>query len=39
MMALPFYFIFKNRSQRLTFELASVSAELIERMKPAGDKK
>lgn len=36
MPALSAFFIFKNKIQRISFELASVSAELVERMKPSG---
>jgi biopolymer transport protein ExbB len=32
--ALSFYFVFKNKVQRLAFELSAVSGELIERLKP-----
>lgn len=34
MPALSFYFIIRNRVQRLTLELSGVAAELVERLKP-----
>lgn len=35
--SLSFYFIFRNKIQRLSFELASVATELVERFKPVAE--
>lgn len=35
--ALSAFFIFKNKVQRMTFELASVASELVERFKPIAE--